>query len=63
MPDLRKCVKDKDRIYCWDDELGEVVEIKVIPVPITECPKEVLVRMIRDGQDSSPASAREVEAV
>jgi hypothetical protein len=54
MPDLSKCVKNKDRIYCWDDTLGEVVEITVIPVPIAECPKEVLVSMIRNKQDPPP---------
>jgi hypothetical protein len=48
VPDLSKCVKNKDRIYCWDNELGEIVELKVIPVPIAECPKEVIASMIRN---------------
>jgi hypothetical protein len=60
MPDLRKCVKNNDRIYCWDGTLGEVVEIKVIPVPIAECPREVLVSMIRNTQDPLPVSVQEV---
>ena len=60
MPDLSKCVKNKDRIYCWDDALGEVVEIKVIPLPIAECPREVLVSMIRNRQDLPSVSMQEV---
>jgi hypothetical protein len=60
MPDLSKCVKNKDKIYCWDDTLGEVVEITVTPVPIADCPREVLVSMIRNTQDPLYVSAQGV---
>lgn len=38
MPDFTRCVKYKDSVYCWDNELKKFVKVVITPVEIKECP-------------------------
>jgi hypothetical protein len=46
MPDFEICVRERDRIYCWDDDTGEVVEFTMRTIPITECPAHIASRLV-----------------
>jgi hypothetical protein len=47
MPDLEHCVREKDKIYCWDDETGQVIEFTERKLAITDCPPYIATALVR----------------
>jgi hypothetical protein len=48
MPDYKKCVRYKEKVYCKTTD-GHVVIIDVTDVKLNECPECVLVELLKDG--------------
>jgi hypothetical protein len=51
MYDFTRCVKHKDRIYCWDRRLKQFVGLTVKPLATKECPECVIEAFMR-GEDN-----------
>jgi hypothetical protein len=49
VPDLSKprCVGGK--LYCWDRNRKEIVEIQTVPVDIAGCDKQIIAAFAEDG--------------
>jgi hypothetical protein len=46
MPDLRYCVRYKEKTYCWDAERKRLVEVVVRDVPLTPEVTDVIGKIV-----------------
>lgn len=52
--ELRDCVKaDNGKLYCYDCEIKQVVEISTIPRQLKELPEDVLRAMLLSKYDNA----------
>jgi len=50
MPSFTNCEKDKDgNTYCYDNESGEVMRVRLEKVAIKSVPREVLLKLLQKG--------------
>jgi hypothetical protein len=52
MPELKYCVKRDGKTYCWDRVSRRIVEIDVKPVPLANCPEDVLADILCAVEDA-----------
>ncbi|MDR0557937.1 MAG: hypothetical protein LBG43_08760 [Treponema sp.] len=50
MPDFTKCVRYKDRIYCWNKETRKIAVVEVHDLDFKECPECVIEEIIMAGE-------------
>ena len=53
MPELETCVRYRDKIYCWDDVAGKIVEVVVKDLTHGECPECVVAAIVRKRSSGS----------
>jgi hypothetical protein len=49
MPDLSKPKYVGGKLYCWDRNRKEIVEIQIIPVDLADCGKQIVAAFVEDG--------------
>jgi hypothetical protein len=50
MPELKYAVRHEGKVYCWDDEMGAVVDITPRAVPDGECPEGIVAAIVEAVQ-------------
>jgi hypothetical protein len=49
MPDLSRPKYVDGKLYCWDRNRKEIVEIQIIPVDLAGCDKQIIAAFVEDG--------------
>jgi len=47
MPEYLICVKENGKKYCWDQESGQIEEIRTNPISVKNVPEKVVIELMR----------------
>jgi hypothetical protein len=54
MPDLTRCVRKGDKVFCLDRERKKIVELRITDIPFSECSEDVLTSLLFTEPEVTP---------
>jgi len=61
MPNLSRFTMCRDKLYCYNDTTGRIVEVRLEDIPLTECPEAVVLTILRGQNQNKLVQIEDVE--
>jgi hypothetical protein len=59
MPDLSNCKQIKGKLYCWDKQLNDFVEVRLLPVKSLDVYKALLLARLQEDNNLTQTKENE----